>query len=311
MAVPLSARAPVQFASDKLKKRLGDDAAFILVRIPTPYERDSFDAALVRAGVVYYSREQIRDLTLAGVAALHGTAEFDDHRAKLQELWAVGDAERAARLKQTELFLQLMEENTSRVPPLPPEEIMAKVDEIKPDTVMSPARRAETTAFQQDILSGYPPLQKAFADLAEQDTKRAWIQAETYVTGWTGKGFKHQPDGNGRGGIQRHEAEYLRETIGADVWEELSDFITAMHGIDGDTEKNLDSLLEKLSAPTGSEQQESSPPTGSQSGSSTGDDISPTPDTGSRPTRGRSRASTKTTGKKTGRSKSSPTAAAG
>ena len=43
-------------------------------RVPTMYERDKFAAALVRGGVVHYSKNQIRDLMLAGVTHLFETS---------------------------------------------------------------------------------------------------------------------------------------------------------------------------------------------------------------------------------------------
>lgn len=306
MSVPLTAREPVMFSPPSLEEERPD--VKVRVRVPTPYERDNFDAALVRAGVVYYSRDQIRDLTLAGVAETYGEDQFDDMRAQLQELWQAGDAQNEARLKQAERFLELVEANKTSKKPLTEKEITAELEEIKPDVVMNPVARAKATALQQELLAQYQPLQKAFADLADQDTKRSWIQAETYVAGW--EGLEHEPDGNGRGGLKRHEAEYLREQLGARAWEELAEFITALHSIDGDTQKNLDSLLAKQSDPTGLTAPESTE-TISEHGNSTEESTTATQGGESQATTARSSGSTKRTGTKTGKSKNTRTEKAG
>ncbi len=103
----------------------------------------------------------------------------------------------------------------------------------------------------QEIMAKYMPLKEAVASFAEQNSKLAWMNAQVYVCGWKG-GMEFQPDGNGRGGLLPHEAEYLRKHIGSDAWEELNEFIVALNAIDEDEEKNLASLLANSSAPIGS-----------------------------------------------------------
>lgn len=167
--------------------------------------------------------------------------------------------------------------------------------------------RVRITAIQQDVVSRYAPLQKAFADLAEQEQKRAWLCIEMYVPTW--KGLEHTPDGNGFGGITRLEAEWLRNELMSDAFEELGDYIFALHSIDGDEEKNLASLTESYSDPTGSLAAQSKESTVSESGTSTDGNITATPDTGSPKTPEPSSECTKPAGKKTARSKRTPTVA--
>lgn len=282
MAIPLTAaRGPLEFTPLSLAER--KPIVKIMVRVPTLYERDSYASALVRGGVVYYTKKQIRDLMLAGIIAGYPEEEFEDKRALLEELWQVGDEEAAARVKQQERLVELYDvpEGTD----LPDEEtVKAELDKIVPEVEMDPQRRVRATAIQQHVTSTYEPIQKAFASLTEQEARRAWLQAEIYVCGFTG--YEHQPEGNGKGGLKTHEVNYLRGQMGGDAWLELSDFITALHGIDGDEEKNLASLLESMSAPDGSTVQESNP--SSESGPSTDAPITPIPDAASPKTTGSS-----------------------
>jgi hypothetical protein len=156
-------------------------------------------------------------------------------------------------------------------------------------------------------------LQKVFADLAEQDARRAWLQAEVYVAGWRVENrtdeadtvLAYQPDGNGRGGLKKHEAEYLRRAIGQDAWMELSEFITALHSLDADEEKNLASLLASMSAQIGSTPSESK--ASSESGASTDVPISATPESESATTTESSSSSTTRSGTKKAKSEPGPT----
>lgn len=279
MAIPLTAgRGPIEFRPPSLYPKDANGIflprkrdVVILIRVPTPYERDSFAAALVRGGVIHYSRRQIRDILMAGVVAQHTAEEFDQIRADLEELFAVSDEEQRVQQMQMKRLQELYDVPEGAEPPSP-EQVQRELDQIVPEIKMDPQKRARTVAIQQHITSTYPPLQKAYADMAEQDARRSWLQVELYVEGF--KGLEHEPAGNGRGGLLRHEVEYLRRQIGADAWNELNDFITALHGIDEDEEKNLDSLLVSMSAQIGSTANPSS--ASSENGSSTAEPTSPT-----------------------------------
>jgi hypothetical protein len=323
MATPLTARAPVAFTPPTLaQKTLAEnaervkrgeeqvDAPVIMVRVPTMYERDSFASMLVRGGVVHYSRSQIRDLMLAGVAFLFDDEKFDEVRGQLEELWQAGDSAKVCQDRRDQLFTEL-QERQSQLPAgkkMTSEQIEAQLLAITPEVQIPDAARVRITAIQQDITSRYEPLQKAFADLAEQDVKRAWLCVEIYTVNF--RGLEHTPDGNGRGGLKREEVEWLRGAIGGEAFDELGDFIFRLHAIDGDEEKNLLSLIENTSAPTGSHlvvETMSDPE--SEAGSSADTPSGSTPATASRKTTGRSSDSMKPAAKKTGRSKPTPTAA--
>lgn len=333
MPVPLTARAPVKFTPPALAASIArenadrarrNDAAVgvdpdwvvleplpqveIVCRVPTMYERDSFASMLVRGGVVHYSRNQIRDLMLAGVTHLFAEDKFDDIRAELEELWQAGDATQDCQAKRTDRFIELMEKQ-AELPAnrkMSDDDMNAELNAIQPSVVISDAKRVKVTAIQQDITSRYPPLQMAFADLAEQDVRRHWLCVEVYVANWIG--LEHTPTGNGRGGVTRDEAEWLRGKIGGEAFDELGGFIFAMHSIDGDEEKNLASLIESSSAQTGSQAPaESTSVLAKDHGSSTGVPFIETPGTASPKTTGPSSGSTKPARKKTGRSKSTPT----
>lgn len=323
MAIPLTAaRAPAEFRPPALypkdndghfKKRPRD--VIILIRVPTMYERDSFASALVRGGVVHHGPKQIRALLLAGVQVLYPAEQFDTIRADLEELWAVNDEEQKVQQLQTERLVELLDVEPGTKPP-GPKEIETELNKIVADVKMDPAKRIRVFAQQQHVMASYEPLQAVFADLAEQDARRSWLQAEVYVTGWRVENredeadtfLQHQPDGNGRGGLKKHEAEYLRAQIGQDAWMEISEFITALHGLDGDEEKNLASLLVSMSAQIGSTPTESK--ASSENGASTDGPISPTRAAGSRRTTGSSSNSTKRSGTKRAKSGTGPTAKA-
>jgi hypothetical protein len=324
MGIPLTARMPVEFTPPSLLVRnqliaaenmrraeRGEepsDAIKIIVRVPTMYERDSFSAALVRGGVVHYSRKQIRDLMLAAASHLHDDAEFEQLSADLQELWAAADAANACQQLRTDRYIQLMDQQKhlpKTAKRMTEEEMEAELQTIQPESVIDDLKRVRVTAMQQDLTSRYEPIQKAFADLAEQDTRRAWLCIELYVVNW--HGLHATPDGNGRGGITRPEAEFLRVQIGAEAFEELADFIYAMHGIDGDEEKNLASLIENTSAPIGSTLAESM--ASNEAGPSTDTPTTPIPETGSPKTTDSSSSSTKRSRKKTVKSEPTQTAA--
>lgn len=316
MAVPITARHPVDFTPPALLARNldlvkeGKPPILIKVRVPTMYERDAFSAALVRGGVVHYSRSQIRDLMRAGVVSLYPAERFDELRQNLEDLWQLADAINKCELDRSEKFLELMERQAE----LPPEKHMSDADmeaelqKIQPSIVMDEPTRVKITAIQQDITSRYEPLQKAFADLAEQDVRRNWLCVEIYVGDW--EGLQYSPTGNGRGGCTRGEAEYLRMQIGEKAFDEIGGFVFAMHSIDGDEEKNLASLIESSSAAIGSTLAGSMMPTETPApGSSTGEPSIETPGTGSAPTTESSSSFTKPSKRKTAKSAASPTAA--
>jgi hypothetical protein len=269
MAIPLTAREPVPFRPPSLAATKPDFTA--MIRVPTMYERDAYQAALVRGGIVHYSKSSIRELMLAGAIALHGEDKFDTMRADFEDMWAAGDAMTECNQHRIELNIELVEKN-EELPEgqkITVEEMQKRMDAIKPDIEIDGARHVRITALQQDVTSRYEPLQKAFADLAEQETRRDWLNIETYVTGWSG--LSHTPDGNGRGGITRREAEWLRAQIGSIAFTEISGVIFSMHGLDDDDEKNLASLLENASLQAGSTATEMT--TGSDAGNS-GDEPS-------------------------------------
>lgn len=314
MSIPITARVPVEFTppsvpGDLLKPDAADREKpkfRILVRVPTMMERDSYSAALIRGGVIAYTRQQIRDLALAGVQHLFDEPEHEDIQARLIELWAAADADGAAQEKQLDRLRELHEAAKARGEIPDPKVVTEELAAIQPDVVIDGQRRVKALAINQEIMARYEPLREALAALTDQDAKRAWLNAEVYVEGWTG--LKHTPDGNGRGGLQKHEAEYLREQIGQRAFDELSDFITSLQGIDGDEEKNLASLLESTSARIGSTQPESKASSGD--GNSMDEPSTSTRARGSRKTTASSSSSTTSSATKTARSrKSSPTAA--
>jgi hypothetical protein len=323
MAIPLTAaRAPAEFRPPALypkdkdghfKKRPHD--VIILIRVPTMYERDSFASALVRGGVVHHGPKQIRALLLAGVQVLYPTEQFDAIRADLEELWAVTDEEQKVQQLQTERLVELLDVEPGTKPP-PQKKIEEELNKIVAEVKMDPAKRIRVFAQQQHVMASYEPLQAVFADLAEQDARRSWLQAEVYVTGWRVENrvdeadtvLQHQPEGNGLGGLKKHEAEYLRREIGQDAWMEISEFITALHGLDGDEEKNLASLLVSMSAQIGSTQTESKASSGN--GASTDGPISQTRGGGSRKTTASSSNSSKPSVTKKAKSGPGPTAKA-
>lgn len=317
MAVPLTARAPIEFtppslltrnaqiASENVERAENKEDALppikIIVRVPTMFERDAFAARLVRGGVVHYSQPQIRDLCRAGVTFLYPPEEFEPKCELLDAIWSAGDAMKVCRGMRAERYVELMEQQAAeqatnpKFKPMSEEDMEAEILKIEPDIVISDSDRVKGTAIQQDITSRYEPLQKAFADLAEQDIKRDWICVETYVVNW--HGLEHMPNGDGRGGITRHEAEYLRQNIGSAAFDELAAFIFAMHSIDGDEEKNLASLIESSSGLTGSTASESR--ANDEPGNSTDELSTPTPDGESPKTIASSSSSTKRSARKT------------
>lgn len=262
MPVPLTAREPVEFTPPSAPHHLleidpaTDQHKFaIIVRVPTPVERDSYNAVLVRAGVTSYTKEQIRNLSLAAIQDLYDEAEHDELQTLLREVWAAADAQSEVEDLQRKKLLELLEKARAKggkdaVPDT--ETVKKELAEIRPEVVIDPKRRIRATAISQEVMARFEPLREVIAGLVGQDAKRSWINAEVYVKGW--RGLEHQPDGNGRGGLTHHEVTYLRQEIGQEAFLELSDFITAMMGLDEDEEKNLASLLESMSAQIGSTQ---------------------------------------------------------
>lgn len=270
--IPTTAREPVrwtppalvtktQIANDKAQREGGVvlDAPEIHIRVPTPYERDSWAATLVRGGVMHYSKKQVRDAFMAGLAFLTPDEnEFAQAEHGMEMLWSYVDAQEKMHALQQQLFNELAEENLTR--PVEQqrttEQLIEEVEaEIKSEVEMPSQQRVRLVAIQQRIQNTYEPLRNMMADLAEQETRQRWLSIETYVVNWTG--LPHTPIGNGRGGITRTEAIWLRKEIGEQAFNEVADLIYAMHGLDGDEEKNLASLIESYSALTGSTAAES------------------------------------------------------
>jgi len=282
----------------------------IVIRVPNMYERDNFSSALVRAGVIHYTLQQIRDLCLAGITLLWVPEEFDAKRDLLEQSWQAADAATKCQQERQNRFLELLEQHQAKLerdpktPPFDQAAAEAELDLIQPDVEIDDATRVRATALQQDIAARYSPLQQAFADLAEQEIKRNWLCMQTYVVNW--QNFEHSPTGNGMGGITRDEAMWLRAQIGQADFDATAALIFAMHGLDTDDEKNLDSLIASYSDPTGStvsEKMSEEIPSGNLK-------VEPTteiPDEASPPTTARSSRRSKPSGTRKGASPSSPT----
>ena len=269
MPIPITARAPVEFRPPS------KPGVTIIINVPTPYQRDAFAASLARAGVVHYTRSQIRDLMLAAVSATFPD-DFDTYRENLEEVWSADDAQGRANLLRAQLEVEMREKSVAQYKGVEPtdkqrktleKDIAAALNKIQPDVVVDMQKRVAVAALQQDMMSRFAPLQKALGELAEQQTKRNWLTIETYVHGW--RDLPDNPDGDGKdpSGITRAEAEYMRQHIGMEAFNETGDFIFALMSLDGDEEKNLASLLENMSAPTGSTASEST--ASSEDGTST------------------------------------------
>jgi hypothetical protein len=307
MAIPFTAREPLEFTPPSLPERLqgqveGDPTKHkvrILIRVPTMVERDSYASALIRAGVISYTRQQIRDLAMAGVQTLCDPSKHEEQEALLREFWAVTDEEKDVQIRQGAKLQELYEKATAAgTEPPAPADITKELAEITPSVTMDAQRRIRALAFNQELMATYPPLREALSALTDQDAKRSWLNAQVYITGFVG--LEHQPDGNGRGGLLQHEAEYLRGEVGQEAFEEISDFITALQGIDEEEEKNLGSLLVSMSAPIGSNPSDSS--ANSDPGSSTAGPSTKTPASASPKTTASSSRSTKSSRTKRARS---------
>lgn len=252
MPIPVTARLPIPFYPPAANTTPGKPVK-IMLRIPTYLERDSYTAGLIRAGIIYYSKDQIRELAQAGAALLYGDDKFDEVNASLEMLWQVVDSEHRVIMARADRLRAIAEQQVG-LPDnkrMTPEEIAAELEAIMPEVTMPDAQRVKAVATQQEIMSRFEPLQKATSDLAEMDSKRAWHNVQFYVVDW--EGLEHNPDPVIEAiGLRPHEVDYLRKEIGRDAFEQISDFITSMMGIDGDEEKNLDSLLANMSDPTGS-----------------------------------------------------------
>lgn len=290
MAIPLTAREPIEFRPPSLKEAKPDLA--ITVRVPTMLERDRYGAALVRSGVVFYTQKQIRDFTLAGVQEIYPAETHDEYVALLEEYWLVVDDERATQQAQAEKLIEIYEAAKAKKKDPDPKFVAKELDKIVPSAAMDKQRRVKANGLASEIASRSPPVRDALASLTEADSKRAYLNVQTFVMGW--KGLEHTIDGvPGPEGLKIHEAEYLRLQIGEEAWEELSDYITGLQSLTEDEEKNSDSPPVNTIDGTGSTQSE--PKSASnEGGNSTDESSSPTPATGSRPTTGSSRKSTKT-----------------
>lgn len=259
MSIPLTAREPVDFRPPALQPTKHPESGNILhpghpdvvikVRVPTFIERDSYSSALIRAGVVSYTPSQIRDITLGGVEDLYPQDEQEEVRQLLEELWQVMDARRACEVEQQKKLIELHEKAEAAKKKLDPKKATAELDKIKPTQVMDRQRFVRANGVAQQLMARFEPLREAMAQLTDQDAKRSWLNAEVYVVGW--EGLPNEPEGNGRGGLTKEEVVYLRSKIGKEAFEELSDFITSLQGLDEDEEKNLALLLESMSAPPG------------------------------------------------------------
>lgn len=305
MGVPVTARKPVDFYPPSAQSE--GKPVKIIVRVPTFFERDTYNAALVRAGIIYYSKEQIRELALAGASHLFGIDEFERNMSLLEQLWAAVDAQVVMRQRQSDALKAIYERNEAlpEAERMPPSKIIEEMEAIKSEVEISDSVRVTAVALQQDIMARYTPIQKATADLVAMDSKRAWYNIRHYVTGW--EGIEHKPDPVGESGLATHEVEYLRSQVGEDGFEQISDFITSMQYLDKDEEKNLALLLENMSDPTGSVPQ--SDQASSNGNGKTDTSGTPTPDGSSAKTAASSSGATKRSGKKTVASKPSPTAA--
>lgn len=312
MPIPLSARDPLQFPPPSLRETKPN--VKILVRVPTPYERDTYESTLVRSGLVDYTRRQIRDLTIAGIDAMFPKGEFEEKSALLEEFWRFGDAMQELRVEKLQVNIERIQQNEA----LPLSErmdepaliakIQEELDAMQPDMIMGEERIKRAQAIVQQLTSDFDPLRRCAVDMYEQDVKRTWFNIELYVKDWEGiiiDGEPVHPTGNGRGGITREEAEFLRRQIGVDAFNEVGGFITSMHTLTDDDEKNLQSLLASASAPIGSTQPESK--ASNDAGSSEDTPSGSTPGAESPPTTKRSSRRSATSRTKTARSGASPT----
>jgi len=292
MSVPITARVPVKFPPPALSET--KPLVKIHCRVPTMYDRDTYGTLLIANGWVIYSRRQIRDLCLAGVEFILPPEDHAEAFALLEELWAERDAQDKAQALQLERLKELM--SMPEFPDWTKDMVTAELAKITADVVMPVERKVKASGIQNQVMGNYDPLMKALASQTAQDQRRYWITIEHYVQGW--EGIEHEPDGNGNGGITRHEAEYLRSELGEKAWEQLGEFINAMMELDSSDQKNLDLLLASMSARTGSK------PTGdskesSAHGNSTDESGIPIPEEESPKTIESSSSSTTSSPKKT------------
>src|SRR5882672_1367674 len=247
MSIPLTARLPLEFRPLSLKDDPRLRAIAILVRVPTYFEKDGFSVALMRAGVVSYSPSQIRESLLAGISPVFGEDRFEELHAEFEELWQAADAMGRAQRRRLREEIEMRERELAKPEDkrLTEDALQKELGELKPDVVISEQRRVTIVAKQNEVSLRYQPLANILADMSEQKSLRDWHCIEKLVVGWTG--LEHEPEPRD-GSLKRHESEYLRGEIGEIAFEEIADFIFALHGIDKDLEKNLALLLSSMSA---------------------------------------------------------------
>ncbi|MES2903268.1 MAG: hypothetical protein V4696_03700 [Pseudomonadota bacterium] len=289
MAIPLTAREPLVFKPE------GKEKIEILVRVPTMIERDRYSSAMVRAGITFHTKNQIRDMTLAGIQAIYPAEEQEWREALMQELWQYGDAQQEMVAEQGRILLELHDKAKAAGKVPKPNEVQKALDAVTPSVMMNKLDVQRANAMVHELSTQFGILREAMASLAEHDSRRAYMNVQAYVIGWTGT--EHQPDVPAELGLKQHEMDYLRLEIGEDAWEELSDFITSQMVINEDEEKNSDSLPENSGDQIGSKTSEPSSAS-SDIGTSTDSDSIPIPAKGSRRTTASSSGSTKSSGTK-------------
>lgn len=297
MTIPLTARAPVELTPSLAKETPGLEKFKVTVRVPTMLERDSYGTAMLANGVVLYTKNQIRQMALAGVQEIYPADKHEEYSTLLTELWAATDEDDDVQQKQRELLEQIYDRAEAAGQEKPsPEDVLDELGKIVPDFKMDRARREQAQGINSEIISTYPPLQRAISAVSAQQSKLEWMNVRTYVVGWTGleHNLETRPSGQT---LADHEIEYLRGAVGREIFAQISDLITALHSIDRDDEKNLASLLESFTDPIGSKLAPSK--ASSENGSSTEGSSTPTRASGSPKTTGRSSRSSKTSQTKT------------
>lgn len=253
MAIPLTAAEPIEFTPVACFENPAKRDVKIHIRVPTMMERDRYSAALVRSGVIFYTQQQLRDFTLAGVQEVYPPEKHEEFTALIEEMWMVMDAEREANERQGAKLIEIYEKAKAQKKEPDPKKVQAELDKIIPNATMDKQRRVKATGIVSEIAAHSIPVRDALAALTEADSRRAYLNVQTFVFGW--EGLEHTLDAPpGPTGMKQHEAEYLRLQIGEEAWEELSDKITALQGLTEDEEKNSDSPPANTPDETGSTQ---------------------------------------------------------
>jgi hypothetical protein len=252
-----------------------------IVSVPTSIERDQINSRLVSLGLSQVTPEEIRatmieelfhqDWSEPGQEPLdeHGqVSKAEEYANFLDSVWMRQEAHDAAIARWQEQEVERLEDEWAGAPAREPTEMPLKIISVRD--------QAKMKLLIDRMMKQSQRLRDLAASNLDFGRRNAVLLVRMHLIGVSGfepaKPIVQDPRTRA---LPEDVVDALREQVDDVAWNELVAFIDRMYRLDGGEEKNSDSPLEKLSAPSGLTEPSGVP--ASSAGSSTASLSTPAP----------------------------------